>query len=525
MPTVRALGRSSLLRGVGVALAWEVAARIFPWRHVLPPPSLILYTLVTSWGTLYPHLLITGQEALYGYLWGNGVAILLALAAFMIPPIEPVLGRIILTIHCLPLLVLAPLLQILFSNLMPMIILSGLFVVFSTFISALIGLRQVDQQSLMVVRAYGGSKKDELLKVRLIAWLPSVMAGLAQAAPAAVVGAMVGEYMGSTRGLGIAMVYAQTSFQIERTWALCLLATCLALVGYGLIHALGWWITPWARDNRPITLATMTKNSLPGNKWARGLQLVAIYLGSIAAVVGFWYTAIWAFALDPYFAKTPGDLWTYLVTDPQAGEHRHQFLQPTIVTVAHAGGGLVLGFGLALVTVISIRFWPSLENALTPYLVFVASVPVAALIPIISLVCGLNAWAVMVAVAMLTFLPSFITIFVGFKSAPEQATSLVWVAGGSLWRAVWTVQLPFALPWLIAALKSAAPLAVGGSLLGEWLITGDGLATIMEQSRDSGDYTAIWAASIWIVLISLGVFTLISLIESPILARLALRPT
>jgi ABC-type nitrate/sulfonate/bicarbonate transport system permease component len=66
---------------------------------------------------------------------------------------------------------------------------------------------------------------------------------------------------------------------------------------------------------------------------------------------------------------------------------------------------------------------------------------------------------------------------------------------------------------------------VGGSLLGEWLITGDGLATVMEQSRDSGDYTAIWAASIWIVLISLGLFTLISVIESPILARLALRPT
>jgi len=515
----------TFLRGLAIALAWEIAARIFPWHHVLPPPSAILFTLVTTWGSLYPHLLVTGQEALYGYLWGNALAIFLALAAFLFPPVEPVLGRIILTIHCLPLLVLAPILQIVFSNLMPMIILSGLFVVFTTFISALIGLRQVDQQSLLVVRAFGGSKKDELLRVRLTAWLPSLIAGLAQAAPAAVVGAMVGEYMGSTRGLGIAMVYAQTSFQVERTWALCLLATALALLGYGAVQAIGWWLTPWARDNSSIVLATMANDALPGNKWMQRLQVAGLYLGCLAGGVGLWYAVIWICSLDPYFAKTPGDLWVYLVTDPQAGDHRRQFLQPTVVTLGHAAGGLVLGFGFAVVTALVLRFWRSLENALTPYLVFLASVPIAGLIPIISLICGLNAWAVMAAVAILTFVPSFITIFVGFKSAPDQASALVWVAGGSLWRAVWSVQLPFATPWLIAALKSAAPMAVGGSLLGEWLITGDGLATVMEQSRDSGDYTAIWAASIWIVLISLALFTLISLLESPILKRLALRPT
>jgi sulfonate transport system permease protein len=516
--------KSPLVQIAGVALLWEILARTLLARwHVLPPPSLILATLWSSRSSLYPHLATTAEEALCGYLWGNGAAILLALIAFLIPPIEPLLGRITLVIYCLPLLVLAPILQILFSNLMPMIILSGLFVLFTTFIAALVGLREVDQQNLMIIRAFGGSKIDELRRVRFIAWLPSLLGGLSQAAPAAVVGAMVGEYMGGTNGLGVAMIYAQSAFQVERTWAICLLATALALLAFGLVQGLSWWLTPWARDQRPIVISAMTSGPIPGKKWMRRAKLAGLYLACLGAGLGSWYAFIWIFSLDPYFAKTPSDLWTYLITDPDAPDHRAQFLKPTLVTLGHAGGGLLLGFGLALLTVVFVRFWPGLERAITPYLVLIASIPVAAMIPIISLLCGVSGWAVMVAVALLIFLPSFITILVGFRSAPEQATSLVWVAGGSLWRAVWTVQLPFALPWLLAALKAAAPIAMGGGLLGEWLITGDGLAMVMQQSRSAGDYTGIWAAGIWIVLLSLGSYSLISMAEAPILSRLTSR--
>ncbi len=385
------------------------------------------------------------------------------------------------------------------------------------------GLREVDQQHLAVIRAFGGSKTDELRRVRLIAWLPSLLGGLSQAAPAAVVGAMVGEYMGSTTGLGVAMVYAQSSFQVERTWALCLLGTALALSAFGLVQVVDWWLTPWARDQRPILISAVTNKPLSGQTWARRAGQVGIYVAVAAVGIGLWHVFIRAFSLDPYFAKTPHDLWTYLFLDPDAGYHRSQFLQPTLVTLGHAGGGLLLGFGLALFMVMMVRFWRALEGVLMPSLVLIASIPVAAMIPVITLLCGIDLRAVVVAVALLTFPPSFITLLVGFKSAPPQGSELVWVAGGSRWRAVWTVQLPFALPWLLTALKTAGPIAIGGSLLGEWLITGDGLAMLMQQGRSMGDYTAIWAASIWIVLLSLGFYTLVSAVEIPLLARLGPR--
>ena len=520
----RAAAGSPVLQVLAIAALWEVVARTLLWRwHALPPPLAVLAELWRARADLYPHLIATGREAMAGYLWGNGAAILLAVVAFLLPRIEPILGRVALTIYCLPLLVLAPILQILFSNTMPMIILSGLFVLFTTFVAALVGLREVEQQHLTVIRACGGTKLDELRRVRFIAWLPGLLGGLSQAAPAAVVGAMVGEYMGSTTGLGVAMVYAQSSFQVERTWALCLLATALALTAFGLVKGIGWWLTPWARDQRPIIISAVTRAPVSGRGWLRLAGRLGIYLAVAAAGIGLWYFFIRVFSLDPYFAKTPGDLWTYLISDPDAGDHRGQFFQPTLVTLGHAGGGLLLGFCLALLTVVLVRFWRALEGALIPYLVLIASVPVAAMIPIITLLCGINVWAVMTAVAMLTFLPTFITLLVGFKSAPQQGSDLVWVAGGSVWRAVWMVQFPFALPWLLTALKTAGPIAMGGSLLGEWLITGDGLAMLMQQGRSTGDYTAIWTTSIWIVLLSLGFYTLISAIETPVLSRLAPR--
>ena len=504
-----------------IALIWEFISRtlLAPW-HVLPPPSTILATLWETRASLYPHLRVTGEEALYGYLWGNATAITLAVIAFLLPSIEPMVGRAALAVHCMPLLVLAPILQILFSNMMPVIILSGIFVLFTTFIAALVGLRQVDHQSVMLVRACGGSRKDELLHVRFIAWLPSLLGGLSQAAPAAVVGAMVGEYMGSTTGLGVAMVYAQSAFQVERTWAICALATALALIAFATIQGLGRVIAPWARDHQTISASSVADVPRHGSKWKQRARLAGTYAVFIAVLVGLWYGGIWILFLDPYFAKTPWDLWIYLTTDPQAASHRGQFVLPTITTLLHAGGGLALGFCLALSAAILVRFWKPIEGALTPYLLLISSIPIAAMIPIISLCCGRSWWAVIVAVALMIFLPSFITILVGFRSAPEQATHLVRVSGGSLGRAIWTVQLPFAVPWLIASFKTAGPIAMGGSLLGEWLITGDGLAMVMQQGSSAGDYTAIWTAGIWIVLLSCGFYTLVAMAERPLLARL-----
>ena len=83
--------------------------------------------------------------------------------------------------------------------------------------------------------------------MRLRAALPSLFAALRIAAPAAILGAIIGEYLGADTGLGVAMINSEQALQIDRTWAIALVATALAGVAYGITALVGRWLTPWAR--------------------------------------------------------------------------------------------------------------------------------------------------------------------------------------------------------------------------------------------------------------------------------------
>jgi ABC-type nitrate/sulfonate/bicarbonate transport system permease component len=73
-----------------------------------------------------------------------------------------------------------------------------------------------------------------------------LFAALRIAAPAAVLGAIIGEYLGAERGLGVSMINSQQALEVSRTWAIALVATAVAGVGYGITALVGRLLTPWA---------------------------------------------------------------------------------------------------------------------------------------------------------------------------------------------------------------------------------------------------------------------------------------
>jgi ABC-type nitrate/sulfonate/bicarbonate transport system permease component len=87
-----------------------------------------------------------------------------------------------------------------------------------------------------------------LVKVRLKASLPSLFAALRIAAPAAVLGAIIGEYLGGDNGLGVAMINSEQSLNIAGTWGIALVTTALAGIGYAVVAVVGRLVTPWARS-------------------------------------------------------------------------------------------------------------------------------------------------------------------------------------------------------------------------------------------------------------------------------------
>ena len=119
-------------------------------------------------------------------------------------------------------------------------------VFFTTLVGTLLGLRAADPLSLDLVRAYGGGRWQQLRRVQLVAALPGLFTSLKIAAPAAVLGAIIGEFLGGERGLGIAMVVAQQSLEVPRTWGIALVSGAVAGIGYALLGLVGRLVTPWA---------------------------------------------------------------------------------------------------------------------------------------------------------------------------------------------------------------------------------------------------------------------------------------
>ncbi len=234
---------------VGLLVVWEIVGLVFfsGKNGLVPPPTRIVSHMVDDGFIFYWHnARDTLYEAMVGYFWGNLLAIGLALSFLIAPFFERPLTRLGIVSYCLPILAIAPILSVTFHGQAPNIALAALAVFFTTLVGTLVGLRSADKTSLDVVHAYGGGSVKKLTKVQFRAALPSVFAALQIAAPAAILGAIIGDYFGGERGLGIAMVAAQTALEIPRTWGLAIVAAALAGVAYGITGFVGRLVSPWA---------------------------------------------------------------------------------------------------------------------------------------------------------------------------------------------------------------------------------------------------------------------------------------
>jgi ABC-type nitrate/sulfonate/bicarbonate transport system permease component len=245
--TGRRLGGA--LGTLGLLAAWAVlSSTVFTTADGVPTPWAVLRQVGHDGWTFYgPHIRQTGTEALIGYLFGNALALGCAMLVLLVPALERVVTQLAVASYCLPIVAVGPILSLVFTGSRPMDAMAGLSVFFTTLIGGLLGLRSADQSALDVVRAYGGGRWQQLVRVRAIAALPSTVAALKIAAPAALLGAIIGEYLGRVdAGLGVAMTISEQQLEVARTWGIALVAGALAGVAYALIGLAGRLALPWS---------------------------------------------------------------------------------------------------------------------------------------------------------------------------------------------------------------------------------------------------------------------------------------
>lgn len=235
---------------------WEAVVRIFHIPlYVLPSPVQVVQTLAAEAGTLWEHALITTMEAVVGIVIALVLAIILGVAMDRFPVVRQGLYPVLVVTQTVPMIVLAPILIIYMGfGAAPKILTVVLMCFFPVAVSFSDGLSQVDEEYVHLVRSYGTGKWGAYRLVKIPAAIPALLSGLKVAATYSISGAVVGEWIGSQRGLGYYLLRVKNGYMLDKVFACVLVIIFLSLCMNGVIRLYGYVALPYLHKSQRRTL-------------------------------------------------------------------------------------------------------------------------------------------------------------------------------------------------------------------------------------------------------------------------------
>lgn len=245
MPPVLASG--------GLLLAWELLVRVLhvpAW--ILPAPSGIAHTLATRFDLIAGQALVTSSEIVCGFAAGVATGTAAALAMARWPWLRRALGPILVVSQSIPVFAIAPLLVVwLGFGLVSKVAMAAIIIFFPVATSLMEGLSRTDPGLVDLARLYRATPRQVLWLVRIPAALPSFAAGLRIAAAVAPIGAIVGEWVGASSGLGLLILQANARMQSDTVFAALAMLAVLSIASWVLVDAFARRLVRWAPDTLP----------------------------------------------------------------------------------------------------------------------------------------------------------------------------------------------------------------------------------------------------------------------------------
>ena len=221
-------------------LLWQLAVVVsgLP-AYILPPPFEVAERFVEAFatGTIQPHLAATLVEIALGFAVGAGSALAIGYALARSRFVEQVLSPYLVAAQATPILALAPLIALWFGpGLLGKVLICALIVFFPVAVATMVGIRSVDARLLELGRALRATRRQVLTTLEIPAALPSILGGMRVGVTLAVVGAIVGEWAGAERGLGVLINLARGSlFDIPLMFATLLTIALVGIVLYLIV--------------------------------------------------------------------------------------------------------------------------------------------------------------------------------------------------------------------------------------------------------------------------------------------------
>jgi len=215
---------------------WQAVVQFEIKPFIAPSPVAVATVLVERFGILMTNLLPTAVEAVCGFLLGNIAAISLATVFVYRKTAEEALFPIAVMVNTIPVVAKAPILVLLLGNGMePKIAIAAIICFFPTLVNMTRGLRDVRPEQLELMRILSATPREVFFRIRVPNALPYLFSALKIAASTAVIGAIVGEWIGSNVGIGALIIQATYNFDSPLLYATIVVGSTFSALFFGVI--------------------------------------------------------------------------------------------------------------------------------------------------------------------------------------------------------------------------------------------------------------------------------------------------
>jgi NitT/TauT family transport system permease protein len=228
-------------------ILWELGVVVFHVRpFIAPAPTAVAATLYDKFGLLMANLLPTATEAVLGFLIGNSAAVLLATVFVHQRTAEEAFFPVAVMVHTIPVMAYAPILVLLLGNGMEAkVAIAALICFFPTLVNMTRGLRAVSPQQMELMRILSASSSEIFFKLRLKSSLPYLFSALKIAAATSVIGAIVGEWIGATTGIGALIIQATYNFDSALLYATIVVGSVFSAAFFAVISQAERYFLRW----------------------------------------------------------------------------------------------------------------------------------------------------------------------------------------------------------------------------------------------------------------------------------------
>lgn len=252
---VRRLGAVAIPLAGMVGL-WALVVAVFaPPPYLLPGPDRVALAFVRQIGPLAENGAVTALEIVLGLLGGVILGVAAAVIMTLIPWTARFVMPAIVVVQSLPVFAIAPMLVLWFGfGLASKIVMATLVIFFPVTASLHDGLSRLDPGLVDLARLHKASRLATFRYLRLPAAVPALVSGLRMAATVAPIGAVIGEWVGASKGLGLLMMHANARLQTDVMFAALVLLALMAMALRALVEILTRRWAPWAPETGPAFL-------------------------------------------------------------------------------------------------------------------------------------------------------------------------------------------------------------------------------------------------------------------------------